>query len=268
MSSDLAMACVVCPGRSEFTLSTTPTDATGAGVTVTIASAVRPSATAEIVAVPTLSPTTTPDDDTVAIDGTRLVHVKARPLNVPPCASVATAERVVDWPTMTLAVAGVIAIAAIGAGDTVIVDEAEAPATAPKIVAVPGATALTRPVVETVATPAALVVHVTVDVSAAVQFVAVALVASCWLDPTASDAAAGLTLTDVTAQGFVCSLQLARIAISGTAAARNRQAVGPRLRRGVAWERLNACVRMVWIGRGGPLRARYGRAESHQRCTA
>lgn len=175
----VAMACVVCPGRSEVTPSTTPTDATGAGVTVTTAIAVLPSATAVMVADPTLSPTTRPDDDTVAIDGTRLVHVKVRPLNVPPCASVATAERVVDWPTMTLVAAGVIEIAAIGAGDTVMVDEPEAPATAPKIVAVPGATAFTRPVEETVATPAALVVQVTVDFSAAVQSVAVALAASC-----------------------------------------------------------------------------------------
>ena len=169
-----------------------------------------------------------------------------RPLSTLPCASVATAASVVDDPTVTLAEAGVIEIAAIGAGDTVIDDEPEVPAIAPKIVAVPGATALTRPVKETVATPAALVVQVTLDLSAALQSVAVALAESCWLDPTASAAADGLTLTADTTHpiGSPCT-QLVNIASSGTTDARNRHVVGPRRRGDVACERLKACVRMV-----------------------
>ena len=58
----------------------TLTDATGTGVTVTLAVPLLPSLVAVIVAEPAAIPVTTPLDDTVAIPVLELDHVTARPV--------------------------------------------------------------------------------------------------------------------------------------------------------------------------------------------
>jgi hypothetical protein len=59
----------------------TLTDATGTGVTVTLAVPLFPSLVAVIVAEPAATPVTTPLDETVAIPVLELDHVTARPVN-------------------------------------------------------------------------------------------------------------------------------------------------------------------------------------------
>jgi hypothetical protein len=54
-----------------------------------------PSDTAVIVAVPAVTPVTTPDEDTVAIAAADVAHVTARPLRVAPFASSVVAVRFV-----------------------------------------------------------------------------------------------------------------------------------------------------------------------------
>jgi len=65
----------------------TVTDATGTGVTVTVAVPLFPSLVAVIVAVPTVTPVTSPVADTVATDVALVAHVTTRPDSGFPAAS-------------------------------------------------------------------------------------------------------------------------------------------------------------------------------------
>src|SRR4051812_44936170 len=84
-------------------------DATGAGgalAIVTPAEPETPSTVALIVAVPWLTPVTSPDDDTVATVGLLLDHCATRPASVPPAASVPLIVSCVVRPTMSCKVDG------------------------------------------------------------------------------------------------------------------------------------------------------------------
>jgi hypothetical protein len=72
----------------------TVTVATGASVTVTVVDPVLPSLVAVIVAVPGLTPVTTPLVETVATPDALVVHVTVRPVSVLPLASLRVAVSV------------------------------------------------------------------------------------------------------------------------------------------------------------------------------
>ena len=81
-SRSTALAVVVAPTTMDATLSDAVTDATGAGVTVTLVAPVLLSLVATMVAVPTATAVTTPDVAlTVAIRSLLLLHVIERPVS-------------------------------------------------------------------------------------------------------------------------------------------------------------------------------------------
>jgi hypothetical protein len=87
----VAVSCTVRPTVTLGVAGATVTDATGTGVTVTLAVPLLPSLVAVIVAEPTATPVTTPLDETVAIPVLELDHVTARPVSTLLFASYAVA---------------------------------------------------------------------------------------------------------------------------------------------------------------------------------
>src|SRR2546427_13015974 len=87
--------------------------------------------------------------------------------------------------------------AAAGAG-TVMAAVPLFPSLVAVIVAEPGATAVTRPFASTVATPGALVVQLIARPESGFPFASSGVAVSCWVAPTVTVAAAGLTATDAT----------------------------------------------------------------------
>jgi hypothetical protein len=72
------------------------------------------------------------------------------------------------------------------------------PSLVAEIVAVPGATAVTRPLELTVATPVLSLDHETDRPASGAPSCAIGVAASCWVPPTNRDAEPGLTATDAT----------------------------------------------------------------------
>jgi hypothetical protein len=77
----VAVSCTDCPTLTLGVVGATLTDATGIGVTVTVAVPLFPSLVAVIVAEPTATPVTTPLDETVAMPVLELDHVTTRPVS-------------------------------------------------------------------------------------------------------------------------------------------------------------------------------------------
>src|SRR5262249_33987907 len=128
--------------------------------------------------------------DTVATAVLLEIQVTTRPVNTPPTESLVVAVSCAVAPGARLSVGGATATVATGTSDTVIVLDPTLPSVVAVIVAVPGATAVTRPPVDTVATAVLLDPHVrmrsvttfpnesvTVGVSVAVCVTNMALVA-------------------------------------------------------------------------------------------
>src|SRR5205823_7202626 len=117
---------------------------------------------AVIVAVPpSATSVTSPVWDTVATVGVLDVHATGRPVRVLPATSLSvTLSCTVPW-AGTVAVAGLTTTDATGTSVTVTAALPAFPSLVAVIVAVPAATAVTRPLVLTVATLPLLVVHVT-----------------------------------------------------------------------------------------------------------
>ena len=136
---------VVFPVRTLAVAGETVTVPTGTGTMVTDAVPDFPSLIAVIVAVPRVTPVTTPVVDTVATAVLLDAHVTTRPLKTVPLASVSVAASVPVWPMMIELVAGETATLATGAGVTVIVEVPDFPSLVAVIVAVPGATPVTVP---------------------------------------------------------------------------------------------------------------------------
>ena len=132
--------------------------------TVIVAVPVFPSLVAVIVEVPTATAVTTPAAETVATFCAPDVHVTVRPVNALPAASFTASVSVVVPPTASGVVAGVMVTVATGtiAAATVIVALPLFPSLVAEMEAVPGATAVTSPAVDTLATVDALLIHVTV----------------------------------------------------------------------------------------------------------
>ena len=146
-------------------LSATVTVATGVGggtVIVMVAPPVWPSLVARIVAEPAAMPVTRPVLETVATLVLLELHAIARPVSTAPVASrvIAVACAFADI-RMLEAVSETLTVAT-GTGATVIEAVPVLPSLVAVIVAVPAATPLTRPLLETAAIDGSLDVHVTV----------------------------------------------------------------------------------------------------------
>ncbi len=161
LSVTVGVSETVCVTSSALLVGATVTLPTGIFVTVTNDVPLLPSLVAVIVAVPSATPVTSPFAFTVATVGSLEPHVTTRPVSTPPTESFVTA---VNWvvPVMrTPALGGVTATVLTGTSDTVIVLVPLCVSLVAVIVAVPGATAVTTPAADTVATPVLFEPHVT-----------------------------------------------------------------------------------------------------------
>ncbi len=172
-----------------------------AAVTVIAAVPVCPSLVAVMVTgPPAVTPVTSPVDETVAMAALLVVHVTVRPVSTFPAASVVVAVNCTVAPTFTVAVPGLTDTDVTGAAVAVTVIAAVplCPSLVAVIVAVPAVTPVTSPVPDTVATPGALLAHVTVrpvSTFAAASFV---VAVNCTVCPTTTAAGVGVTVTDAT----------------------------------------------------------------------
>jgi hypothetical protein len=139
----------------------TVTLATGTAVTVTAALPLLSSLVAVIVAVPADTAVTTPVELTAATAGLLDDQVTSRSVTIVLFASLTVAVSVVVVPATRLFVAGVTMTLPTGAGVTVSVALPDFPSLVAVMVAVPGATAVTTPLPDTVATNVLLELHVT-----------------------------------------------------------------------------------------------------------
>jgi hypothetical protein len=205
-SRAVAVSCWVAPGASDAVGGVTVTEAvTGGAGTVTDAVPATPSIVAVIVAVPGATAVTSPVALTVATPGALDVQLAGpRPARVAPPASRAVAVSCWVAPTATVAGVGVTATLATGAGAGCATEIVAVPVTVPSaavIVAVPAATAVTRPVALTVATPGALDVQVKVRPGRSAPPASRATAVSCRVPPSGIDAVAGVTTTEAVVAG-------------------------------------------------------------------
>jgi hypothetical protein len=134
---------------------------TGIFVTVIADVPFLPSLVAVIVAVPAATPVTRPVELTVATVGSLEPHVTTRPVSTPPIESFVVAASCVVAVTRMPALGGDTATVLTGTSETVIVLVPLFVSLVAVIVAVPGATAVTKPVDDTVATAVLFDPHVT-----------------------------------------------------------------------------------------------------------
>jgi hypothetical protein len=166
-SFSTAVACVVCP-TPRLPVNDTVTDATDAGPAATIPTVAwpeTPSLVATIVALPALTAVTTPALVTVATAVFRLLQPIVRPVSTLPLPSFKTAVACVVWPTFKLDEPNETLTDATGAGGETMTPTSADPVT-PSLVAMmlalPGPSAVTRPVLFTVATAAFELLQLTV----------------------------------------------------------------------------------------------------------
>jgi hypothetical protein len=182
-------------------LTTSDVGTGGVSVTVTVAVPERPSLVAVIVADPGATAVTSPVADTVATAVPELDHVTARPSRGTPLADCGVAVSCAVPPSVIDSVAGVTATLATGTGATATVAVPERPSLVAVIVADPGATAVTSPVLDTVATVVPELDHVTVRPSRAAPLADCGVAVSCAIPPTKICAVAGVTTTLATGTG-------------------------------------------------------------------
>jgi hypothetical protein len=151
-SRTVAMSVVVCPTASEAVGGSTVTVPTPGIVTVAVTTAVFPSLLATMFAPPGATPVMTPDVETVATPGLCEVNVTNRPVNTNPSGSLSVTFNATVCCTITVGVVGEISTLATGAGFTTTPAAPDWPSLVAVIAAVPGATAVTTPDCETVAT--------------------------------------------------------------------------------------------------------------------
>jgi hypothetical protein len=181
--------------------SDTVTLATGAGVTVIGALPLFASLVAVILAVPTATAVTPPSGETVATAVLSELHATARPVRVAPFESKVVAVAC-DVPTAVMDVGARATLTeATGIGVTVIDAVPLFPSLEAVIVAVPTATDVTRPLASTVAIVWSLDDHNTIRPASTWSAASLVSALSCWVEPTVTLAAAGLTVTDATGTG-------------------------------------------------------------------
>src|SRR5207244_8160313 len=197
-SFGVAASCTVWPACTDAEGGVTSTVATGTFVTVTDEVPLLPSLVAVIVAEPGVTPETSPLLLTVATAVLELDHVTVRPESGAPVASFGVAVSCTVWPGCTEAVAGVTSTDATGTGVTVIAEVPLFPSLVAVIVAVPGVTPDTSPLLLTVATAVLELDHVTVRPESGVPPASLGVPVSCTVWPACTDAEGGVTSTDAT----------------------------------------------------------------------
>src|SRR5256885_4703660 len=184
------------------------TEATGAGVTLTLAVPLLPSLVAVIVIGPPRAfPATRPLPSTIAIVALLVCHVTTRPLSALPVASLGVA---VSWTvpfTWMLAVAGVTATDATGAGVTVTAAVPLLPSpVAMMVIGPPAAFPVTTPVPSTLPMVASPLCQVIVRPVSGLPFASFGVAVSWRVAPTCMLPVAGGTSTDATGVGaIVCA---------------------------------------------------------------
>src|SRR5712691_5880162 len=179
-SFGVAVSCSVVPTTTLAGEGVTSTEATGAGVTVTLDVPLFPSLVAVMTGPPTLFPVTRPFASTVARVASLVPQVTVRPVRELPFASVSVAVSCSVVPTATLAGDGVTLTDATGAGLTVMADVPLLPSlVAVMVTGPPAALPVTRPFTSTMANVVSLVVHVTVRPMSGVPAASFGVAASC-----------------------------------------------------------------------------------------
>src|SRR5690349_301538 len=213
-SLGVAVSCSVCPRNTVPVAGLTVTVATGTVTAVTVIAdePLLPSEVAVMVAGPPVTPVTRPLLLTVATDVLPLPHVIVRPVSALPLASLGVAVNCTVWPAATDADAGLTVTLATGTvtAVTVIADEPLLPSEVAVIVAEPAATPVTRPLPLTVATDVVPLAHVIVRPVSALPLASWGVAVNCTVWPAATEADAGLTLTEAT--GTVTALTV-RVAL-------------------------------------------------------
>src|SRR5881398_1222546 len=171
----------------------------GGAVTVTLAVPLCPSLVAVIVAAPGATALTRPLPLTVATAVFPLAHVITRPPRAFPLASCGVAVSCTVCPCGIVTAGGVTATAATGTLATVTDAVPLFPSLVAVIVAAPGATAVTRPLPLTVATPGALLPQVTARPLRGFPFGSSGVAANCIVAPTTTVPDGGVTATTATA---------------------------------------------------------------------
>jgi hypothetical protein len=114
-----------------------------------------------MVAVPAFTPVTTPALDTVAIVSSLERHATMRSVTTAPLVSRTVADSATVWPVVTVDVVGFTVTLPTGMGTTLMVALPLLPSLVAVTVATPGATAVTLPLGETIATAVLLDDHTT-----------------------------------------------------------------------------------------------------------
>src|SRR5437879_2339908 len=174
----VAVSCTVWPACTEAEGGVTSTDATGTFVTVIDEVPLFPSLVAVIVAEPGMTPETSPLLLTVATAVLELDHVTVRPESGFPPASLGVPVSCTVWPACTEAEGGVTSTDATGTGVTVIAEVPLLPSLVAVIVAVPGVTPETRPLLLTAATAVLELDHVTVRPESGAPFASLGVAVS------------------------------------------------------------------------------------------
>ena len=168
---------------------------TGRALTVITAVFDLPPLLAVIVMMPGEIPSTSPDDDTVAMALALLVHVISRPFSRAPVESRGLAVSCVACPSTTLSLAGVSCTVDIGTSDTVTPTAALRDSLVAVTVATPGAIPVTRPVTSTTATLASLDPQKTLRLSNVAPLSSRVRALSCTKPPTNRLGAVGVSCT-------------------------------------------------------------------------
>src|SRR5439155_994629 len=197
-SFGVAVSCTVWPACTEAEGGVTSTVATGTFVTVTDEVPLFPSLVAVIVAEPGVTPETRPLLLTVATAVLELDHVTVRPESGVPPASLGVAVSCTVWPACTDAEGGVTSTVATGTFVTVTDEVPLFPSRSAVIVAEPGVTPETRPLLLTVATAVLELDHVTVRPESGFPPASLGVPVSCTVWPACTDAEGGVTSTVAT----------------------------------------------------------------------
>src|SRR5437660_9005433 len=182
-------------------MNTCPKGAPPDDVTVMAAVPLFPSLVALIVMEPGVTPLTRPLVLTVATAVLELDHVTVRPESGFPPASLGVPVSCTVWPACTEAVGGVTATGVPGALVTGVDEVALLPSLVAVIVAVPGVTPDTSPLLLTVATAVLELDHVTVRPESGAPGASFGVAVSCTVWPGCTGAVAGVTSTDATGSG-------------------------------------------------------------------
>jgi len=203
----VAESCCVPPTVMVAVDGETETDPTGTGggvVTVTAEVPVCPSLVAVIVALPAATAVTRPDVDTLAMLVLLELQLITRPVRTLLLASRVVAESCCVPPTMRFAVVGETETEATGTGagaETVIAEEPVFPSLVAVTEAVPAATAVTRPELDTVATFVLLELQPITRPVRTLLLASRVVAESCCVPPTVRLAVVGETETDPTGTG-------------------------------------------------------------------